>query len=284
MRFVIASFVLLTASASFASVSSLNGLTCTVNGSDLVNANDLSNRYVGTATPVTVTAIMKEDEVDGAGTYMTYVKINLTYNPQLKSPVALTTVSSFSDVVSTEFKGPLTAELKINSRVNRSPMILNVECLATTFDYLLNPEFDQQQDPLVATQNAAFTVSKLLTDLTSGVYYHSPTESESEFMAAHFCSEGDAQKLFSDIKANRSYATMWRTAALGDHTLSPQNLRLEGSTVRWEQPQETAVCIRSHIEDSVDDDGLPYSVEVCDEYRVDQLDPLALQIVPCELK
>jgi hypothetical protein len=237
---------------------------------------------VGTASPVTLTAIMKED--DGDGTYMTYVKLNITYRPQDSVPVALTTVTSFSDVLSTEFTGPYAADLKINSRLSRSPMNLKVECAPNAFDYLLNPAFDSQQDPLNAVQNAAFTVTKLIMDLNSGVYYHSPTASESEFLAAHFCTEGDAQKLFNDIKSNRSYPNMWRISALGDHTLSPQNLRLEGTSVKWDQPQEVAVCIRSHIEDFIDDDGLPYSVEVCDEYRVDELEPLELEIKSCELK
>jgi len=273
--------ILLAASSVLASdeVKSVNGLSCAVSGGSIVNLSDLNARYVGSAKPVTLTAILKED--DGDGTYMTYVKLNITYRPQSLVPVELATVTSFSDVLSTEFSGPYAADLKINSRLNRSPMNLKVNCTPNTFDYLLNPKFDDQQDPLNAVQNAAFTVTKLIMDLNSGVYYHSPTASESEFMAEHFCTEGDASQLYNDIKTNRSYPNMWRTSALGDHTLSPQNLRLEGDSVRWDQPQEMAVCIRSHIEDFIDDDGLPYSVEVCDEYRVDELEPLALEIKSC---
>lgn len=274
-------FAILVAFSSM-SYAATDGLVCTVQGSHLVNGNELSKRYVSTAKPTTLTVILKEDE--DSGTYMTYVKLNLSFRPHDNSPLVLTAVSTFSDVLSIQSRGPLEAEMQVRSRLGHSPMTLNVECRLKAFDYLLVPELDRAQDPLDGFQNAAFTIPKLWQDLASRVYFHPNTESESEFIASHFCTQGDSQKLFNDIKSHRSYPGMWRTSALGDHVLSPQNLRLDGNSVRWEQPQEMAVCIRSHVEDLVDDDGVPYSVEVCDEYRVDQLEPLALEIKNCDLQ
>lgn len=223
----------------FASVSqaAVNGLACTVSGSQVISSIDLSARNVGTATAATFTAILKEDAEEG--TYVTYVKLNIKYNPKSPAPLELTTVTSAEDVLTVAFQSPYSANLKIPSRIGNEAMTLNLECNQEHFSYLLNPAFDHQQNPLNAFQNAAFTLPQLLIDLLYGVYFHSPTASESEFLAQHFCTEGD-------------------------------------------QPQESAVCIRSHIADGVDEDGVPYSIEVCDEYRVDQLEPLTLQIKPCE--
>lgn len=277
MNWALAFLTTLLANAGQASVS---GLACTISGSNIMNSIDLSERNVGTATPVTLTAILKEDA--DKGTFVTYVKLNIKYSPKSPAPLELTTVTSAGEVLAVEFTAAHAAYVKIASRAGNEAMILKLNCTEENFSYLLNPAYDQEQDPFNAFQNAAFTLPKLLLDLLYGVYYHSPTASESEFLAEHFCSEGDAVALLNDLQNSNNYPNLWPVSSLGDSNLMPKNLRLENSTVRWEQPQETATCIRSHIAEGIDEDGVPYAIEVCDEYRVDQLEPLNLEIKTCE--
>ncbi|MGZ3691725.1 MAG: hypothetical protein ACXVAX_09485, partial [Pseudobdellovibrio sp.] len=218
------------------------------------------------------------------GTYLTYVKLNLHYNPAQKQQLYIDAKAIHSEIEDFKLTSPLTADIQVKSRVNRQPMKVSVACKAYTYPYLLAPKYDDAQNPLEGFQNPALTLVKFLNDVEQGHYsFKEDEDTHSAFLAEQYCIEGSAQQFFNEIsQVTRTSAKFWKSSALGDRILFPENLRLTSVGVQWEQPNEKATCIKSHEERRTDPEGDDTTVTICDQYRVDKLPSTALTIKICK--
>lgn len=259
----------------------LNALNCSISGPQLVNKAQVSQKLVSSRTASTLSLDLGED--DGSGTYMTYAKVDLYYRPQSRQALQIAVRPTFSQLEKLSSPTPLSAAFELKSRLGRANLKLTVSCQTVQKNYLLVPHYNQFPDEYLDFQNPATTLDIFAQDLKSQIALHPQSNSESEFLAEHYCVDGDAQQFKSDfLKADTLITGFWRSAAISNSQLKGQNIALSESNLSWLQPVQKATCTKTSRKMQWDEDQQrDVEVTVCDEYRVDDLTPLSFQIDFC---
>ena len=245
-------FVLLSSSFSFAA--GLPALKCSVTGAQLANKKPVTDKLVSAKVASTLSLVLGEDQ--SSGTYMTYVKLDLAYHPEAATKLVVSAKPTYSKTAKITMTSNMSAELEFSSRLNRPNMKINVSCQATNLDYLLVPKYNQFPDDFLDFQNVATTLPVFANDRKTNQALHPYSDSESEFLAAHFCADGDMNKLLNDFTAAPQFIdNFWQAAALNKGVLAGQNIKLSAEGLSWQQPVQSATCVKSHEETQDDPDG-----------------------------
>ncbi|MGZ3807582.1 MAG: hypothetical protein ACXVCE_05810 [Bacteriovorax sp.] len=265
----------------FAQASQAAYFSCSVSGKNVVKTRALEDLGVTSVAPSTIAVALSENLASGS--YMTYLHLTLS----LKGEDLSLSTSIEPTKVQKILKGKDSFKVMIQSRLDSiQSMEVNVECAPSYADYLLVPNESYDNSALNGLQNVPETMSSVVSHLDDARFNLTSSASISEFLAAHFCLTGSSEKALSDIQEQSALVrNFWRRKALNvNQVIAPLAFRAENGSISWEQPYDSARCVKSHHETYEDQDGMDQDVTVCDEYKVTQEAPLSLTIPACSKK
>lgn len=244
---------------------------CQLTGDSLWNAKQYQEILLDQVTRE-IAFVLSEDA--GSGAFNTYAHVEIGVHGVHWARTQL----GKAKAIESDPANRTNARITFASRVQGKDPVVNLRCEAFPALYLFRPTTGANHDPFSGAQYIPTTVANLLANPEN--FYTSVSPSLGEYLAKGFCVTGDAQAAASEIALNPA---LWRRDAKSGDALSPLALKSDENGISWQQRRQSLECVRSHEEKVIDEDsGEERTVVVCDETKLNELDPALTVIRACK--